>query len=294
MEETNQIVKSGLNGNPRHKLLIGTPTLGIVRMEWAHSRYGQTIPCNWSAGAATVGVGSLIPMHYLVADGQNLIVQEVIKKDYEWLLFWEDDVIAPTDAFMKINQYIKKGDVPIVSGLYFTKGSYSEPILYRGRGNSCFHKFIVGEKVWVDGVPTGFLLVHSSILKILWEESEEYTTLGGLTTRKVFETPSQIFYDPQKNESLIYAGTSDLVWCDRIMKKHVLKRAGWNEFDKRKYPFLCDSDIFCTHIDLNTGVKYPQNLPDSWISKMKSNFEEKVKKSVKDRQKRTGEEFAGV
>ena len=35
-------------GKLTSKLLIFTPTTGLVRMEWVRARYGQIIPTNWS------------------------------------------------------------------------------------------------------------------------------------------------------------------------------------------------------------------------------------------------------
>lgn len=252
------IIRSGKDGNPRVRLLIVTPTLGIVRMEWAMSRYGQAIPCNWSASSASLGIGNVVPMHYLVADAQNLGCEDVVKKGFEWLLLWEDDVIAPPDALLQLNKYMRKADIPVVSGLYFTKGLYSEPVLYRGSGCGCFINFQVGDKVWADGVPTGFLLIHSSIIKLMWNESDEYETLGKRRTRKIFETPAQVFFDPETKTYSSGSGTSDLTWCHRVIKEKVIARAGFPKIGRKKYPFLCDTNIFCKHIDLATGKQFPE------------------------------------
>ena len=78
------------------------------------------------------------------------------------------------------------GDVPVVSGLYFTRGYPSEPLVYRGRGNGYYGDWRIGDKVWADGVPTGCLLIHCSILRAMWKDSEEYQ-VSGQTLRRVFE-----------------------------------------------------------------------------------------------------------
>jgi GT2 family glycosyltransferase len=221
------------------------------------ARYGQAMPCNWSAASASLGIGNVVPMHYLVADAQNLGCEDVVKKNFEWLLLWEDDVIAPHDALLQLNQYIRKAEIPVVSGLYFTKSLYSEPVLYRGVGCGCYRNFKLGQKVWADGVPTGFLLIHSSIIKLMWKESEEYETLGKRKTRKIFETVAQCYYDPETQSFSSGSGTSDLMWCLRVIKEDVLRRAGWPKIGRRKYPFLCDTKIFCKHVDLSTGKQFP-------------------------------------
>lgn len=280
------LIKSGVNENPRNRILISTPTLGVIRYEWAAVRFGQVIPCNWSSTSTSTGIGNIVPMHYLVADAQNLSVQHALQNNFEWLLLWEDDVLPPIDVFLRLNEYIKKATIPIVSGLYFTKGEYSEPVLYRGRGNGCFSDFKMGEKVWVDGVPTGLLLIHSSILKVMWQESEEYTTLGKLKTRQVFDSPSDTFYDPQTHDPRVVMGTSDLQWCMRIIKEKVLEKAGWTKIAKKKHPFLCDTRIFCQHIDLNTGKQYPTQLPAPWIKEIKQAQLKEIRASLKDPRKR--------
>ena len=257
MLEKTKIIKSGVDGNPRNRLLIVTATLGLIRIEWAMSRYGQPTPCNWSAGGRSLGIGCTVPLHFLVADAQNFGCEDVVNQDYEWMLLWEDDVIAPPDAFLQLNEYMKKGTVPVVSGLYYLKSNYTEPILYRGLGTGAYEDFKVGDKVWADGVPTGFLLIHNSIIKLMWNESEEYETVGGRKTRKVFETPAKCYYDRDTNSFASGSGTSDLNWCNRVIKEDVLKRAGWPKIGRKKYPFLCDTNIFCKHIDLSTGKQYP-------------------------------------
>jgi hypothetical protein len=246
------------NHNPSHnRLLIGTPTRGIVRMEWAQARYGQIIPTNWQAAHSSVGFSQAFPLGYLVADAQNIIVQNAIRDDYEWLLLHEDDVVLPFDAFPRLNEYMKKRDIPVVSGLYCLKAAPTEPLVYRGRGNSCYSKFKMGDRVWCDGVPTGCLLIHCSILKLMWDESPDYMTGSGTVVRKVFETPARAIFDPERMTLQQACGTSDLYWCDRVMREDVLARAGWKTIGRRRWPFLVDTNIRCGHIDLTSGTAYP-------------------------------------
>jgi len=241
----------------RNRVLIATPTLGNVRMEWATARWSQVVPCNWSCGFQNVLATQTFPIGYRVAEAQNIAVQNAVMNNFEWLFLHEDDVILPPDCYSKLNVYMKSGDVPIISGLYYLKANPTEPIAYRGRGNGCFDKFKIGEKVWVDGVPTGCLMIHSSILKLMYQEAEVYNAVQGTQVKRVFHTPSEIYQDPETGLYRSLSGTSDLWWCDQIMKNDVLKRAGWGKLSKQKYPFLLDTSIFCRHIDFSSGVQYP-------------------------------------
>ncbi len=248
------MVKSGDPGYV-NRILVATPTTGNIRMEWAMSRYGQIIPTNWSQVQMVQYMHSFVPLDYLVADAQNIVIKEAIEKDFEWLLFVEHDVLISPDFMVKINQYIRNETVPVVSGLYFTKSNPSEPLIYRGRGVSFYQDFKLGEKVWVDGVPTGALLIHMALIREMWKDSQPYNA-GGTVTRRLFETPRNMYFDPETQQFNSTQGTSDLDWCTRVIEGNYLEKAGWKKIGKKKFPFLMDTTMFCRHIDEN-GVQYP-------------------------------------
>ena len=240
-----------------NRILIATPTQGLVRMEWVLARHGQVIPMNWSMVQYAQFMSSFVPLRYSVPDAQNLIVQEAIKGDFEWVLFLEDDTMPPPDAFIRFNKYMREGKVPIISGLYFSRSQPSEPLVFRGRGTSVYWDWKFGDKVWVDGVPTGMLLVHMSIMKALYKESPEYNVGGsGMRARKVFAKPQKMWVTPEGHFNTL-SGTTDLEWCTRVMDEGIFEKAGWPEYQRKQHPFLVDTGIFCFHIDRHTGVQYP-------------------------------------
>ena len=141
------IVKDSNDPGYVNRLLIATPVTGLVRVEWVGQRYGQTIPTNWSMVQMIqwMSAPTLMPTRYQVDDAQNMIVKELIEKDFEWLLLIEHDVILPNEAFIRFNDYMLSEEYPIVSGLYFTRFRPSEPLVYRGRGNSFYSDFEIRE-----------------------------------------------------------------------------------------------------------------------------------------------------
>lgn len=239
---------------PTHRVLIGTPTLGIVRIEWHNAMSGMVVPCNWSNSANT-------PINYLVHDAQNIIVHEALRQSFSWVLLIEDDVIVPPDVLLRFAKYIDAGDVPVVSGLYHLKGlrEAPEPLIYRGRGVGAYRKFKAGEKVWVDGVPTGCLLIHTSILREVAKVAPDYTVRNhGTATplKRVFHTPREAMLDQGTGAYQKLMGTSDLFFCDQVIRDGILKKAGWPKIAARRFPFLVDTGIACGHIDRNTGVVF--------------------------------------
>ena len=154
-----------------------------------------------------------------------------------------------------------KGDIPVVSGLYFTRSVPPEPMVYRGRGNHYFRKWLLGDRVWVDGVPTGMLLIHSKLLKAVWNDSPEYTVPNtNRVTRRVFDTLSQTWFNEENGANETLASTSDLNFCTRVINGDYLTKAGFPEIAKKKYPFLVDTNIFARHIEKN-GVQFPIDFP---------------------------------
>jgi hypothetical protein len=246
-----------------NRILIGVPCTGVVRVEWMMARYGQIIPTNWSQVELVQWLNTYAPLEYQLPDAENLIAKQIVTGDYEWFLSIEQDNLIPPDAFVRINEYMTANKVPVLSGLYYTKSNPPEPILYRGRGNGSFRNFKMGDKVWCDGIPFGFTLIHGSIIRALWNESEEYM-VGNEVTRKVFELPNVNLgnfgfdnTDPKAEGRFAYTrGTTDLNFCKRLIKDKIFEKAGWPAYQKMKYPFLVDTNIFVKHID-ESGRQYP-------------------------------------
>lgn len=243
------------NNDYAHRLLVGTATLGTVRIEWVIARYGLVTPVNFSLVQQQEFYNSYYPVRYQVADAQNLIVKEAIDNNFEWLLLYEHDVMPQPNALFILNEYMTNKDVPVVSGLYYTRGVPSEPLVFRGRGNGAYTQFSAGDKIWCDGVPTGMLLIHCSVLRAMWDESPEYT-IGNRTTRMVFETPRKYSYSPDQSWFSTSVGTSDLAWCTRVINDNIFAKSGWNNYANKQYPFLVDTRLFCWHINTD-GVKFP-------------------------------------
>lgn len=243
----------------RNRFLIGTATTGLVRMEWVQARYSQLIPTNWSSAETLQWLNPVAPLEYIVSDAQNLIVRSAIEQDAEWLFLLEQDNILAPNTFWRLNEYMRKATIPVISGLYFTKSNPPEPMIYRGAGNSYYDKWKMGDKVWASGVPTGHLLIHMSLLRAMWNESAEYK-IGDQVTRKVFSEPSKVWFNPEKGRMESQSGTSDLAWCHRVITEKWFEKAGWPKYQKMQYPFLVDTNMFSPHID-NSGRQWPMLIP---------------------------------
>jgi len=260
-------------GNYKHRVLFGTPTTGVIRMEW-HNAISQLIyPVNWSNSITQVPIPLGGPYEYLVADARNIIVNAFLKKDFEWLVFMDHDTEPPARALLTFSEYMDSYEVPVVAGLYYAKGDPAYPLIFRGRGNGAYcmeggkAQWMVGDRVWCDGIPMGMTMIHKSIMEALANESEDYVITGNLdesgkpeSIKQVFVTPKMSGKDPQNNRHFMrYSGTEDLPWCDRLINEEIFKKAGWSDIQKKEFPFLVDTNIFCWHRG-EDGVSYPTNI----------------------------------
>ncbi len=268
------------NNPAKNRLLIGTATTGLCRMEWAFARFGAVMPCNWGSASFMAHIPTCAPLGYAVADAQNVIVAKAIEINAQWLFLIEQDNVLPPNAFVILNEYIRSEDVPIVSGLYFTKSVPGEPMVYRGRGTSYYDQWKLGDKVWCDGVPTGCLLVHMSILRAMWAESEEYLAGGKTLARKVFTIPEVAWADPGKGWQT-HSGTSDLEWCSRVIMGGFFEKASWTEYVGKKWPLLVDTRILTPHIR-EDGVAFPSEVElDYWRQEPRERKEDRKRERQK-------------
>ena len=258
----------GVEQNPdssswNKRVMVFTPTTGNVRMEWVNARYGQIIPTNWSIVQLQQFLSPYVPIEYQLADAQNLMAKKVVEEDTDWVLYIEHDNIVPEDLFLKVNEYINDRTAPVISGLYFTRAEPSEPVLYRGRGNSYYSDWKMGDKVMVDGIPFGCRLEDANLIKEAWKTSPEYM-VGTQLTRRVFDQPQMMWYNEEKGGMESKTGTTDLNWCNRIIEEKLLEKCGWPEYQKMKYPFMVDTNIFVRHISPE-GVIFPKSIPKKYL-----------------------------
>ena len=248
------IIERSANSD-KQRLMVGCPMTGNLRAEWVMARYGQCIPTNWSSAEFGRLIDQYSPLRFTVADARNLIATNAVDRDVEWLWFIDHDVVLPPLATVMLNEYMINKKYPIVSGLYFTKGVPSEPLIYRGYGTGYFPNWKMGDVVEVDGHGMGCTLIHCSILKEVYKDTEVYD-LEGMKVHRIFSTPTRVFYDPQQNSFTLASGTEDLDFLKRVIDHGYLKRAGWPKHQSKRYPFIVDTNIYCRHIAEN-GIMYP-------------------------------------
>lgn len=251
-------------------VLLGTPTLGLLRIEWVNAMNMMVYPPNWSIVRSS-------PTDYTTPDAQNLLVNTLLRGSFRALLMIEDDTCPPPNAIIEFDRWFwkmeRKKCPPIVSGLYYIKNSAEarkgktggieqlgpEPLAYRGNGKRAFRDWNPGDVIWVSGFPTGAILIHRSVLEA-WAREPDVKTyfLDGYPhpIKEIFRRPAEVWIDPSGSYS-VSSGTSDLYFAQQTIKRNILTKAGWpKRFAKRRYPFIIDTSMRFGHVDRETGAIY--------------------------------------
>ena len=238
------------------RVMFGIPMTGIIRSEWHWSQSALVTPTNWSQGMFAWGLPTYHPLGFPVADARNIIVDKAIKDGFDWLFFIDHDVLLPSDTLIKWNWRMLADELPVWGGLYFTKSYPAEPLVYKGRGNTFHNKFKIGDEVWCDGMGLGCHMIKVKLLEIMCADAEYYSPRPDIKVKRLFESPSYQKVDEEGKIIGNFKGTEDLPWYDKVMKGGYLKKAGYPKLHRKRYPFLCDTSVFCKHIDFS-GIQYP-------------------------------------
>ena len=161
-------------------IMIGIPTMG-------------TVPVKVMADIVQVvrqqrdNVTMMTTKMSLVYDARYIIMQEALNNGAD-LLFLDSDIDFTIEAFNRLLSHKK----PIVSGLYYGKGSPSNPIAYKKvRPKTIFRNKPICEQLQtselepfmeVEGVGLGFCLIRHEVLKTVNKEGlnpfEPFGNLG--------------------------------------------------------------------------------------------------------------------
>ena len=141
---------------PPPQVLVGILTRGTVPTKWAVGYRNLQLP-----PMSDIMMPSGMPFDH----GRNTVCQVALEKNFQWLFFMDDDVIAPPDTIQRlINR-----NADIVSGLYYRRAEPIMPVaLYDTKPKPTFVTNIqLGQVVEVDLVGAGCLLIHQRVLKAM-------------------------------------------------------------------------------------------------------------------------------
>lgn len=161
-------------------VVLGLPTRGRVRAEWAIMYRSLQGPVNGSMTTKTV-------LNAPVAQARQAIAEWAIDNKVQYLFFLDDDVLVPNNGLRRlIYQLDNNPDWDLITGVYVTKTDtekvppeYPEPLVFGGKQGrpGAFWDWKLDERFPIWGCGMGCALIRVSAIAKLeppyfsWEES---------------------------------------------------------------------------------------------------------------------------
>lgn len=157
-----------------NKLAIGLCTLGVMRVETLMMYIGLSMPLGQAvAYIAAVGYG--------IQDARNIIWNAAEGQGWEYLMFWDDDVVplagaAPETLLETMDQ---NPEIDILGGVYPARQNIPAPIVLKEKYGKPWWGWEDGgiHKVWMTG--TGFTIYRMSSIKKIDAPTKEFQTSKG-------------------------------------------------------------------------------------------------------------------
>ena len=207
---------------------IGTMRRELITVEWHRAVQSLGTPTNYNRVEFFID-------GYEVGDARNQAAKRALDHNPKpkYLFFLDYDVLPHHDALCKLIYRAEHfADYDIFAGVYCSKTSPPEPLIYRGDGQGPAWDWTVGDLLFdVTGVHMGLTLIRTSLFEKLSHTDEN----------------PWFFTTNQSDGSLRRYGTEDLWFCRRAIREAGAK-------------ILVDTSVLAGHILHSTGQIF--GLPD--------------------------------
>ena len=161
-------------------MVQGPVMLGYVSGGWVRAEFLGSVLNAVSGPDSDPAIGGVISSSAgpLLALGRNLLVEQFLSYDLEWLCSVDTDIVFATDA---VSRLLKDADPihrPIVSALYYIfEDGVKMPAAYENCSEDetldihPIEDYVEDSVMRVFGVGAGFLLVHRSVFETIRKDS---------------------------------------------------------------------------------------------------------------------------
>jgi hypothetical protein len=167
---------------PNSSVLVATCTLGPVRIEWSAAALAQTFPL-WRTFKRTIIVGKT------TVDARNMAVKEAQDEGFDYLFFWDDDVIPHDRLATQHLLAVLDADpsIDLVGGIYPRKVTM-EPIVAKDNEDKTgvWWGWRDGKASQVYMTGTGFLIIRVASLTKIPVTDGRYFEVDAKTTDDFF------------------------------------------------------------------------------------------------------------
>jgi len=230
----------------RASILIGFPTLGKISHHLLDSAMSQTWP------AMTRFSWQTIPGH-TTEDARNRLIWMAQQGKYRYILFWDDDVIAPRFCIHHLFTLMEMNpQFSVLSGIYATKSYPSVPLVYREWGEGTCWDWKLGELFQVKLGAMGMSIIRVADLDKI-KGLDEYPV--GINDEEVyikryFHTGKEV-----KDDGGIVGWTEDVPFAKSVEKAGL------------KWFVDSSTHAICKHYDMGTDTLFSVSVRGDQASK---------------------------
>ena len=149
--------------------LVGIPTLGLVDAQFMLSIANTHTPLNWRTMTYVIK-GKPVDV------ARNEIVEVALRDGFEWILFRDDDVLAPADALNKLYSL----HTPIAAGVVYGKQWPTRPMIFKWDDIGSYEDWKLGDVFEADWTGMGCTLIHRSVFEAIeppWFKTDPGSTV---------------------------------------------------------------------------------------------------------------------
>jgi len=175
----------------------------------------------------------------LSAEARQIMTKQAIRMGAKYILYWDIDTLPPQLGLYKMHNYMEQNPhVGAISGVYTTRETPNEPLIYTAHGEGAAWDFPMGdsaEPTPIFGAGAGFLLARVDAIKdvIAKEQAEN----GG------DEVP--IWADERTFAEDENGGRKRVMWGHDVRFCYLL--------NKHNHPVYVDGRVLCGHVDIGSN-----------------------------------------
>ena len=230
----------------RASILIGLPTLGKISHHLFDSVMSQTWPAMTRFAWMTIA-------GHATEQARNEFVWAAKRSDFRYLLFWDDDVIAPRFCVHHLYTLMEMNpQISVLSGIYGTKSYPPMPLVYREWSEGTCWDWKVGELFQVKMGAMGMSMIRVADLDKI-KGVEEYPAIlddEEGTLQRYFHTGTEV-----GGEGGVTTWTEDVPFARSIEKAGL------------KWFVDASMHTICKHYHMDSDTLFSLSAKDNTVSK---------------------------
>lgn len=186
----------------------------------------------------------------LSAEARQIMTKKALRMGAKYILYWDDDVLPPDLGLLTLLNFMERTPkAGAISGVYTTRVSPQEPLIYKEHGKGAYWDMPFGEgakPVPIMGAGAGFLLAR---LEAVQDSIDRMQEDNGDEEVAIWADERTTYADKEMPDDF---SAKTIMWGHDIRFCRILNEHGWQVYGH--------GAVLCGHLDVEKGVVF--NVPD--------------------------------